>query len=108
MTRIEKMIETADEMEVDGIRWVRLFDTRTPRYACRGFGHVRVEQSERTGEWLVTRIGIVKKAELVDAQSAMTWAIDLIRETAEERVGKAKTRLTEAREAARAVGVVVK
>lgn len=96
---------------VKGIRWVRL-DPRLQQspgetFACCEFGHVRVTRSELTNEWVVTRADIVKSDGHVSAEEAMTTAARLVRETAEAKILHAETRLTEARQSAKEVGVEV-
>jgi hypothetical protein len=104
MTKTEDEMKGESNWEIGGIRWTRLSNIQRPTWACCEFGYIHVEQGDPETGWVVTRAGVVKHTEFVDAASAMTWAIDFIRETAKEAITTAGTRLEEAVARAEAVG----
>lgn len=112
MSTIETPVSEQDRIvEVKGIRWVLLSAMTEPRrevtMACCEFGHIRVTKSELTNECIITRADIVKAEGFSTFQEAMEAAAPIVKETAEAKILHAEVRLTEAKEAARAVGVKV-
>lgn len=90
--------------QIDGIEWLEIPDAAQTTYACRHFGAIRVEKSKLTGEWIVTRAGMVKSTGHDTPDDAMKSAAPYIRETARAKITEAETRVKEAKAAAEAVG----
>jgi hypothetical protein len=105
MTKIEDEMKGESNWEIGDIRWVRLAPlTHRESWACCEFGYIHVEKGDPSVGWIITRAGVVHGIEFVDAASAMTEAIDLIRETARTAITTAETRLEESKTRAKAVG----